>query len=329
MDWLKVRLGSPVAYALAVAVAAVAVLLRLRLERYLEGVEFTAFFPAALVTAYLLGAGPGIVTAVLCGFATWYLIIPPHPSWEIASRGSANGLALYFLLAPAGAVAVGALRRANTQLRDAERRQQVLIAELLHRGRNLLAVVRSTSQQTLRSSTSLETYGAKYDDRLAALSRVQSLLSRGSDHIDLEEILRAELMAHSAEPGDGRVVLAGPPVSLCPDMVQTVALAVHELGTNAIKYGALSQDTGRLAITWKRDGSERRGMVEIDWQEHGVKLPRDAAASASGFGRQLIEKALPYNLEARTQFEFTSDGIHCRIELPVIAAEDGDDNPSG
>ena len=326
---MKVRPSSLVAYVLAVATAAASVFLRLNLERYLSGVEFIAFFPAALVTAYLLGAGPGVVTGVLCGLATWYLIIPPRGSWQIASDGSINGLVLYFVLAPAGAVAVAALRRANIRLHAAERRQRVLIAELQHRSRNLLAIVRSTSQQTMRASPSVEAYGARFDERLAALSRVQGLLSRGSEDIDLEELLRAELAAHNAEPDGHRIKLAGSPVSLAPETVQTVALAIHELGTNAVKHGALSRDGGRLSVGWKLAGDERRPTVEIDWHEHGVSLPPDAPTSKAGFGRQLIEKALPYNLDARTDFEFTTDGIRCRIELPAKSRLDRDGARSG
>jgi len=304
------------AYLLAASLAILAVVLRLDLETYVSGVQFIIFFPAVLLSAFLLGTGPGLVTAILCGFGSWYFIVPPRNSWDIADPTQMHALAIYLVVAPLGAAAVGAMRDAITHQREAEAKQQLLIAELQHRTRNLLAVVRSISDQTLRSSSSLANFAQRFDSRLGALGRVQSLLSRGDESIDLQELVCNELIAHNAEPDGERVRVSGPKVTLSPQAVQVFALAVHELATNAVKHGALAQEDGRLAVVWTLHGADYRPQVVIYWAESGVCLP-ETASQNRGFGRQLIERALPYDLGAKTKMDFMPDGLHCRIELPL------------
>jgi len=309
--------GSLTAYLLATVIALMGILLRFSIDPYVEGVLFIAYFPAVLIASLLCGTGPGILAAVICGLASWYIFTPPRLSWHMHSTNQLRALVLYFLVAPLGAAAVGALRNALKKLRDAERRQQLLIAELQHRSRNLLAVVSSTAQQTLRSSSTLEAFGRRFRGRLAALGRVQGLLSRGDEQIELGELIRTELAAHNAKLKDGLVHVSGPPLMLDPDAVQTVALAIHELATNAVKYGALAQPQARLDVEWTLEQGEQPPRAFIRWIESGVEMQQRSNSPSTGFGRQLIEKALPYDLGARTSFDLTSDGVHCRINLPL------------
>ncbi len=197
-----------------------------------------------------------------------------------------------------------------TSLRS-EERQRLLIAELQHRTRNLLAVVQSVAYETLGKGGSLEVFMA----RLAALGRVQSLIGGAvEDCIDLGDIVHLELQAIGA--ADGKVSISGPPVRLGFDLVQTLGLALHELATNAVKYGALKLETGRLAIAWTVRGDERAGPVLVlDWVETGV--PSLSPPTRSGFGRELIETALGFTLKAKTKLSFGTDGVSCRIELPL------------
>lgn len=313
---LWVPSGSPAAYLLATAISALAILLRIALDPYIEGLQVFALFPFVLLAAFLGDIGPGLWAMILCGLVTWYVIALPHLSWAVASRAEAHSLVAYFLIAPLGVVAVGALRRALDELRAADRRQRVLIAELQHRTRNLLGVVASTARQTLQASPSLEAFGKRYQGRLASLGRVQTLLSRGDERIELGELIRAELAVYDSQLIERRVHAAGPTVPLPAEAVQTLALAIHELATNAVRHGALAQPAGRLDIAWAvSDG--RRPVVTIDWCESGV-VPTDGTSTrGSGFGRQLIERALPYDLGAKTLFELTPEGVHCRIELPL------------
>lgn len=208
---------------------------------------------------------------------------------------------------------------AETDIDDLKRlqeRQQVLVAELQHRTRNLLAVVRSLSHQTARASGSLEEFTRKFNSRLAALGRVQGLLSRGEHCIDLDELVRTELAAHGADAGGDRVRVRGPAVPLDAKATQALALAIHELATNAVKHGALGQEGGRLMVSWSvEDASDPH--VYLRWQEEGVCLRTDRQEVRSGFGRQLFEKALPYDLGAETRFELAAEGVRCWIRIPL------------
>jgi PAS domain S-box-containing protein len=200
------------------------------------------------------------------------------------------------------------------EMRTLQNRQQVLLSELQHRTRNLLSLVQAIARQTVRSSTSLPEFSGHFESRLAALSRVQGVLAR-TDHgpIKLEQIVRAELEAHGA--GEG-VEVGGPDVELAPNAAQALALALHELATNAVKYGALRHHSGTLSVMWDLRENDRGRLVKLDWREAGVSLP-PGPAPRKGYGRELIERALPYQLDAVTKFEIAADGVRCSVELPL------------
>ncbi|MBN3560138.1 sensor histidine kinase [Sphingomonas yabuuchiae] len=222
-------------------------------------------------------------------------------------------------------------RKADEALRRSEALQRVLIAELQHRTSNLLGVVRSIAENTARGSTSLPDFRARFDDRLDALSRVQGLLSRlnEQDRVTFDGLLHAELIAM-----DGRadaVTLRGPTgVRLRSSTVNTLAMAIHELATNAMKYGALGQGGGRLAISWalQAEGPNGKPWLHIDWRESGVRMPEGAWPTGTGQGRELIERALPYQLGARTTYRLGEDGVHCTIAIPVSTTVGADERGS-
>jgi len=198
-----------------------------------------------------------------------------------------------------------------TGLTQAEDQQRVLIGELHHRTRNLLTVVQAIATLTLGKGGSLQ----GFMDRLGALGRAQGLLSRSAvDELDLGEVVRMELQAHPAQ--DGRVVVSGPPVMLGAAIVQALALALHELATNATKYGALGQEDGHLAVHWRVEADAPGGArAVLEWQESGVRMPDGPLGR--GYGRQLIERALAYSTGASAELRFGTDGVSCRIELPL------------
>jgi PAS domain S-box-containing protein len=204
-------------------------------------------------------------------------------------------------------------------LRGLQSRQTVLMAELQHRTRNLLSVVQSIANQTLRSSSTLEGFGTEFGSRLRALSRVQSLLARVEDQvIDLHALVTAELAAHSdSELTSTKIRVAGPPVALPPTAAQALGLALHELTTNAVKYGALAQPTGKLEVTWELKAKKRTAEIALEWRESGVSMPAAGSPKRRGYGSELIERALPYQLSAKTQLEFGPDGVRCAILVPV------------
>jgi PAS domain S-box-containing protein len=202
------------------------------------------------------------------------------------------------------------------QLRGLQDRQQMLLAELQHRSRNLLAIVQAMARQTVRTSGSLEEFESEFEGRLRTLSRVQSLLAQTNfERVELREIIEAELFAR----GDfsGRVVIEGPPIRLGPGPAQPLALALHELATNAVKYGALKHPSGHLSVTWCVRGVGDDEYVALEWAESGVPMTRPGRPRRKGYGSELIERALPYQLGARTRLDFDSDGVRCRIDVPV------------
>ncbi|MDB5700274.1 MAG: sensor histidine kinase protein [Sphingomonadales bacterium] len=209
------------------------------------------------------------------------------------------------------------------ELRGMKDRQDVLMAELQHRTRNLLAVVQAIASQTIRKSQSFANFGPEFESRLGALSRVQSLLAR-LDHADvnLHTLIDAELVAHAdGQLGTDKIVVDGPAVNLPAISAQALGLALHELATNAVKYGALAQSGGRLSVTWRVETEAAKPVVALEWKESSVSMPIGVAPRRKGYGSELIERALPYQLSARTRLEFRHDGVRCEIRVPITTQQ--------
>jgi PAS domain S-box-containing protein len=204
-------------------------------------------------------------------------------------------------------------------LKQLQNQQQLLVAELQHRTRNLIGVIRSVARQTVESAASLNDFAERFNDRLEALSRVQGFLSQ-SPSAGLAQLLEAELTAHGIEAKAPRVVLEGPNVDLPAGSVQTLALVVHELTTNALKHGAFASPAGSLSVSWSLRTESEGPFLTLIWRESGVAMKEDSGRPMRrGFGLHLIERALPYQLGATTSIEFTADGMVCRMELPIAA----------
>lgn len=212
---------------------------------------------------------------------------------------------------------ITARRRTEQAMRSSEERQNVLIAELQHRSRNLIAVITAVADRTLRRGGSV----SAFEERLQALSRAQGLLSQfGSDTVEVGALVRMELAAH-ADPESERVKLAGPEVHLTARQVQNFALALHELATNAVKYGALRAGTGHLAVAWEVIEDRRgRPRLALSWIESGVTI-EPGATERRGYGTELIREALAYALQAEVEHTFGLDGVRCRIEMPITQHE--------
>ena len=205
-----------------------------------------------------------------------------------------------------------------------EQRLGVLVAELQHRTRNLMGVVKALAGKAMTMSTDLVEFRLRFSDRMNALARVQTLLS----HLDTYERITFDVLIHTeltAVCGSlDQVTLEGPAgVRLRSSMVQTLALALHELATNAVKHGALGQPSGKLMVRWWLEAAETgdQPILHVDWQEFGVSIPcLEEAHHKKGEGRELIERSLPYQLGARTSFEIRDGGIRCTIAMPVSAS---------
>jgi two-component system CheB/CheR fusion protein len=223
-------------------------------------------------------------------------------------------------------VDIGERRRTEDALRESESRL-ILVGELQHRTRNLIGVVMALADRTAVGSPSLDAFRTSLADRLMALARVQGLLSRApsGDRVTFDELVASELSAQSVE-NDAGVTLDGPRgVVLRFISVQALAMALHELATNAVKYGALGQRTGRLRVRWRVQAENGSPWILVDWKESGVETspPIDKPRGA-GNGRRLIEDALPYQFGARTTFAIEQDGVHCTIALPLSGPQTGE-----
>ncbi|ODU66787.1 MAG: hypothetical protein ABT16_00825 [Rhodanobacter sp. SCN 65-17] len=208
------------------------------------------------------------------------------------------------------------------EMRLLQDHQQVLLDELQHRTRNLMGVVSVLARRTIATSADLDAFAGRFDDRLAALSRANNLLSGVTDgqRISFDALLRQELDAlgalHDADPP--LEVEGDPGIALRSSTVQILALALHELGTNAVKYGALAQPGRQLSVRWWIDAQAAPHSLVVQWRETGVPMKGNAGF---GYGRELIERALPYQLGATTSYTFTPDGVLCVIRLPLSTPE--------
>jgi PAS domain S-box-containing protein len=196
----------------------------------------------------------------------------------------------------------------------AEEHQQMLINELNHRVKNVLATVQSITRQTARNSETAADMAERLQDRFLALSKAHDQLIRTNwTSVDLRELVIEELAPYAE--AQGRVSIEGPSVDLNATAGVTAALLIHELATNAAKYGALSVASGHLSVHWSlRDGEPRR--ICLIWEEHGLSGIR--VPSHRGFGTRLIERGLGGFSGGSTSLEFRSDGVYCLLNLPLL-----------
>jgi two-component sensor histidine kinase len=210
-----------------------------------------------------------------------------------------------------------------TERKDSETRQRLLSREMAHRMNNTLAVVLGLMHQTRVSSTSLEEFTARFGARVLALANANSTLVHGKwDGVNLKELATTQLELHMQ---DGRLKLAGPHVLLPLEVAQPVALALHELATNAIKHGALSNKSGSVSLDWTTTERDDTRCVKIAWHEHGGPVP--AMNGKAGLGSILIDQGIP---GATVRRELGTDGLRCSIELPIgaVAQLSGREAPS-
>jgi two-component system, chemotaxis family, CheB/CheR fusion protein len=194
------------------------------------------------------------------------------------------------------------------------REERHAAAEVQHRLRNNLALMRSIVRRWNETAESAEQFALHLDARLGALARTHGLLlAAGSAGVELEELVRTELIA-SAVPQE-RYRLQGPVIRLHTKAAESLGLAMHELATNSLKFGALAAPGGLLAVDWAVT-AEPSPRLQLSWIESGVTIV-SAAPRRRGFGQELIECTLPYELDARTRLAFDPGGIQCTIDIPL------------
>ncbi len=213
-------------------------------------------------------------------------------------------------------VGASTIARDMTERRRADEHRKTLMGELNHRVKNTMAVIQSIASQTLGHASTLEEARVAFGARLINLAKAHDVLTRESwQSANLAEIVADTVKPHAG--GENRFRLEGPDVRLTPSAALAISMALHELATNAAKYGALTSESGQIVIVWQLEGEEEdtnRRLV-LRWQESGG--PHVTAPKRKGFGSRLIERALAAELGGEVSVEYESSGLECTIIAPL------------
>lgn len=306
--------------AAVVAAVGAASIVRVALSLFLPVLfPFATYFPAVLLVALYAGARAGVAAVLLSGPIAMLIF-----SAGAERRLFAAGVLLWLFnggIVVAVAAAVRALivehRAQEAALLQAQARLAMLLREFDHRSRNAFALICAISEETARRSRTIGAYRDALHARIGALARAQSLLlqSTGSP-VGLAEVVESALAPFRA-PGGGRIAIApGPPARLEPDAATALTLALHELATNAAKYGALSIPEGRVALGWI---ALPDGRVEIAWRESSG--PPVAPPRAEGFGSTLIRNAFAAAGSTEVVIDYEPEGLCCRMRFSPASAQ--------
>jgi two-component sensor histidine kinase len=202
-----------------------------------------------------------------------------------------------------------------TERKEGEAHLRLLLRELTHRSKNLLAVIQAMARQTARHTGSVESFLDQFGARLQALAASHDILVRESWYgASIDELIRSQLAMYLDRDGE-QVLIEGPAVTLKPEAAQGLGLALHELAVNAAKFGALSVPGGRLSITWDRREHDGVPTLALDWREEAG--PRVKPRRKRGFGSMVIERNLAHALDAEVALDFDPAGVRCHVVIPA------------
>lgn len=193
-----------------------------------------------------------------------------------------------------------------------------LPAEQRHQVRNTLAMLRAIIRRSAESSESVETYAAHLDGRLDAVARVLNALMRNvREGVGLHSLIADELLVHLAREGE-QVTISGPSLRLRPGAAEVFAMAIHELVVNAVEHGALTVPQGGIRIAWTLTAPTDSAPPTLTfvWTESGLESLAPEPARR-GFGMEVLERSLRYELKAETELAFEPDGLRCTLRLPL------------
>jgi two-component sensor histidine kinase len=263
--------------------------------------QFVPFFPAVILTALFAGAWPAMLALTLSVLVAWFMFVTPYGFGALSSAQIAN--VMVYVVSGAFVIWLGQLFRSVVRDLQAEQAQrEMILDEVQHRARNMGAMGAAIVQFSLKDNKEA---AALINSRMRTLQATNDLITKSPDlQPDIETIIRQELAPYDI----ARCTLTGAPAPLPSNAARAVALVVHELITNAVKYGALSPSGGSLDLSW----SMQDGMLEIDWQEDGG--PKISAPTRSGFGTKLIDATVA-SLNGSVEREFRQTGLRCRVRL--------------
>jgi two-component sensor histidine kinase len=203
------------------------------------------------------------------------------------------------------------------ELRAAVKEKDLLIGELNHRVKNTLATVQSIASQTLRNASTINHASSAIESRLIALSHVHNVLTdRSWAHVGLHDIVGQALEPYRSR-GECRITIEGERLQIAPRMALALSMALQELATNAVKYGALSNGVGQISVEWTVSGEAPSRRLHLTWQE--VEGPPVSTPKRRGFGTRLIERSLAQDLGGDVRIEFAPQGVVCSVDAPLNA----------
>ncbi|WP_291162731.1 HWE histidine kinase domain-containing protein [Hyphomicrobium sp.] len=319
----RLRRRALYAYPIGIAIFALAALARMGLSRWLQDTTpFLTFFLAILLTALVAGTGPALLVAAASFLFSWYFFLP-GPGWGEITPATIVALGSFAILSFFIIAVVHLLNRKVESLMNERARNEALFQdsalgelqleqlniELRHRLKNTFAVIAGLVSQSARYSRDVNGFAQSLAGRLSAMGNAMDLIAtRNFLGASLRELI-AETLKPLVPPGAQRFEMGGPDTIIPGDVASALALTLHELGTNAIKYGAWSEARGTVSAKWtltKIDDDEM--SFELVWDERGG--PRVTAPERRGLGTTLIDSGFP---SAKVEREFNEHGVRCRM----------------
>lgn len=304
-DWIesvsrRIVPGSVRSILFALLCVVVAGLLQLVFHQLGATLLFVTFFPAVLIAALFAGPTAGAIAILGSVLVAWWAFIPPYYSLELPTITERTNVVLFIVSSALIVWLAKSYREVVADLRSRERERDLAMKELEHRGKNTFAVVEAIVRRTLDDAPERAEVIA---GRIRAVSATNDLINRSSAHrVSLDSILQLEFEPY----GKGRLVAKGEPVELEANTARNMALVIHELVTNAAKYGALSLPDGRALVDWKNNA----GRVTLNWTERGG--PAVTPPARFGFGSRLVTRTLK-SLAGEIDANFEPAGLQCRL----------------
>jgi two-component system CheB/CheR fusion protein len=187
------------------------------------------------------------------------------------------------------------------------------VSEFRRHSRRFIAVLRALIRRSAESATDKRDYADRLECRVGALARVQEMILRNAEGVDLQELILDELLAQVIP--QARCRISGPNTQIAADAALPLALVLHELAVNSIIHGAMQDAAGRLEVSWQHIDVAGKRLLRLTWLESGSAAMQ--APSAKGFGFELIERSLPYELDARSSVDWLPSGLRVEIEIPA------------
>ncbi|MCO5732948.1 sensor histidine kinase [Rhizobium sp. SSA_523] len=315
------------AYGASLTIELVAIWLRFAIDSYLPtGFPYLTFFPAVILTGFCFGIYPALLNSVISALVAWYWFIAPIGSFALTLQ-SVTALGFFFLVV---AIDLGLLQllllayseqvRARRDLTRHLQMQQLVSEEVDHRMKNLLATTSGLIALSQRHAETPKELGTRLRQRIQAMAHSINLL-RGSLHggsAGMRETLLTALAPLGLAEGE-RMLVEGPDLNLNGSTIMSLSLICHELGTNALKYGALSGEGGRIHVSWRQQARELapdddldEPMIELVWHERDG--PSVAAPSRQGFGTELITR-MGSSFGGPTTLDYAQDGLVVRFQM--------------